>query len=1362
MPYIGRDLNRGNYLKLDDISSSFNGSTQTFNLTVGGSAFTPGSAFSILVSLGGVIQEPESAYQVNNSEITFANAPTAQDSFFCIALGVALGIGVPGNGTVNGTQIAKPFNYDGFFYLNDASNRVGINSSIPSEALDIIGNTKISGIVTATEFSGQLSNASGISTFYDLRVTNNLTVEGTTTTLDTNLTGVDRVEINANSNSNAAIVGIQSGSAEIVKLLDGTDEVLKVNDGGIIDIESYIRHIDATGTSIGFPETGSQIIATTNGSRKFTLDGDGRILVGIATATFLASQGGSDLLIEKAVGAGGTVSIDIYSKNATGNSFVRFYNGSQSGKIGLVGIGHSLTFCTAGVNSERMRLTNVGLGVKNNNPKSALTVGTGLANSEVGGILVQNVLYSSNQDKPYLIAASQNWTGADTNWGTYGFQHRLKVDSGGSPRVTIDNQNGEIICFHSNKRVGIGTDNPLSLLHVHGEGGNGSGLLIRNAYDVVRQFFSTNSNDSSFLITYDGTGGAEITLHADGDLGLNESNGDDVFIGRNASIGDAKFTIAKANAGLGTAIALHNPSGAGSKIISSRSLVLAADYDNNSGISESHIAFETDGTEKVRIESGGRVIIGHDTASGDLHGPQTTTSRNPFIQLHGANTSSAGAALISWKNSAGAYYAPSLYLAHSGSDTIGTNGILPANGEFGSIIFSGDDGTDFVKGAMIKARLDGNVGINSMPGRLQFYTTPTGSETPVERFRIANDGKVIVYNAELTLNSTGNYTTHLNYEDNGSHFISMANGGATYFRGSSNNITAMAISGTGPVDIDGDLRHLGDTDTMLQFGTNTISLKTAANERVNISSTGLTTLKNFSGTGLRLEGAGSSYSGMQLQTTDSSTSVTRNIFIDTVNETGAAVANQVGSVQADGGSMWSWSTQPPGDRTDRRAERLRITANGTLAYNYDTAVSTIAGVDIRSNSGVHIRGADANTNNTNIYISGAATNQRKCAIIFDPVGGYCRGDLHFCMDNTGDLSDVTVSDTKMVMKADGSMGINTTAPVEKLGISGNIRLVNPTGSVSRIQALPSGTYSLNTSGGSAIAFHRFADAGGGSDEIAFETHHQGVAHVERVRINKQGVLLVGTQTASGTAPSIQIGSHTFNGSHYAYATSRVGFQMNGGLKALSLCSTYNDATHPEYGVVFVQGPSTSSYNVWSISPDGPAKGNDLNLHYGAQASNIHTSNYKKFAFTGAGQFLAPYTPSFCAKGITSHTGTTSPIDYTQEIFDVGDNYDPTAGTSSFTAPVTGKYFFHATAMIDHYTTMTNYNYLFLDFVYDGNSQGRERMMPRPSGGSFASIENSGIFHMVAGKTMQVKIVQSGGTNVTIRNDYRFFEGYFIG
>ena len=69
-----------------------------------------------------------------------------------------------------------------------------------------------------------------------------------------------------------------------------------------------------------------------------------------------------------------------------------------------------------------------------------------------------------------------------------------------------------------------------------------------------------------------------------------------------------------------------------------------------------------------------------------------------------------------------------------------------------------------------------------------------------------------------------------------------------------------------------------------------------------------------------------------------------------------------------------------------------------------------------------------------------------------------------------------------------------------------------------------------------------------------------------------------------------------------------------------LASTYNDSAHPEYGLVFVQGPSTSSYNVWSISPDGPAKGNSLNLHYGAQNTNIHSPGNRKFEFDGDGDF----------------------------------------------------------------------------------------------------------------------------------------------
>jgi len=65
------------------------------------------SADSILVSIAGVIQEPESAYQINENQIIFASAPLASDDFFCIVLGLALGIGVPGDGTVSPAKLTS-------------------------------------------------------------------------------------------------------------------------------------------------------------------------------------------------------------------------------------------------------------------------------------------------------------------------------------------------------------------------------------------------------------------------------------------------------------------------------------------------------------------------------------------------------------------------------------------------------------------------------------------------------------------------------------------------------------------------------------------------------------------------------------------------------------------------------------------------------------------------------------------------------------------------------------------------------------------------------------------------------------------------------------------------------------------------------------------------------------------------------------------------------------------------------------------------------------------------------------------------------------------------------------------------------
>ena len=86
MAYIGRQQSSGSFLKLDDISSSFDSSAVRFNLTLGGTAFFPGNPYSLMISLGGVIQEPISSFTIIDDQIEFAAAPTSGANFFCIVL----------------------------------------------------------------------------------------------------------------------------------------------------------------------------------------------------------------------------------------------------------------------------------------------------------------------------------------------------------------------------------------------------------------------------------------------------------------------------------------------------------------------------------------------------------------------------------------------------------------------------------------------------------------------------------------------------------------------------------------------------------------------------------------------------------------------------------------------------------------------------------------------------------------------------------------------------------------------------------------------------------------------------------------------------------------------------------------------------------------------------------------------------------------------------------------------------------------------------------------------------------------------------------------------------------------------------
>ena len=86
MAYIGRQQSSGAFLKLDDLSSQFDDSTTTFNLTIGSEAYYPDNPYTLMVSLGGVIQEPITSFTITDDQITFASAPTSGANFFCVVL----------------------------------------------------------------------------------------------------------------------------------------------------------------------------------------------------------------------------------------------------------------------------------------------------------------------------------------------------------------------------------------------------------------------------------------------------------------------------------------------------------------------------------------------------------------------------------------------------------------------------------------------------------------------------------------------------------------------------------------------------------------------------------------------------------------------------------------------------------------------------------------------------------------------------------------------------------------------------------------------------------------------------------------------------------------------------------------------------------------------------------------------------------------------------------------------------------------------------------------------------------------------------------------------------------------------------
>jgi len=109
MGYVGTAPLSGDYRKLDDISGTFDGNETEFALTVSTVAVTPPKETTLLISVGGILQEPVSAYTLSGSTITFTAAPESGADFFGVMLGEATTIGTPSDGTISAAKVENTF-----------------------------------------------------------------------------------------------------------------------------------------------------------------------------------------------------------------------------------------------------------------------------------------------------------------------------------------------------------------------------------------------------------------------------------------------------------------------------------------------------------------------------------------------------------------------------------------------------------------------------------------------------------------------------------------------------------------------------------------------------------------------------------------------------------------------------------------------------------------------------------------------------------------------------------------------------------------------------------------------------------------------------------------------------------------------------------------------------------------------------------------------------------------------------------------------------------------------------------------------------------------------------------------------------
>nr|BAR36250.1 endo-N-actetylneuraminidase [uncultured Mediterranean phage uvMED] len=297
--------------------------------------------------------------------------------------------------------------------------------------------------------------------------------------------------------------------------------------------------------------------------------------------------------------------------------------------------------------------------------------------------------------------------------------------------------------------VGIGTTNPLIPVGAGNTSILNVGVVTANSYygsganltSLPAQVTITGNADNRVITGGSGTNlNGEANLTFDGSsLGVKRSGGGDVAVNIECgnTISQSRILFRDSSDIDGIITYDHND----------RKLFLGAGTNN-----------ATDGD--IAIDSAGRVLIGGYDSSIEPDGYASS------LQVHGTATD-AGISILRYSNNSGS---PTLLFGKSRGASIGSFSTVQNNDSLGKIEFYGTD-TDWESSASIRASADGEWYTSSdatdAPGRLEFHTTPNGSDQLVERLRITSEGYLFVRdngvtqtNTTLSYQSEGAFLTH--------------------------------------------------------------------------------------------------------------------------------------------------------------------------------------------------------------------------------------------------------------------------------------------------------------------------------------------------------------------------------------------------------------------------------------------------------------------------------------------------------------------------------------------------------------------------------------------------------------------------